>query len=287
MNYEQKYKELAGKIKKAYLYAQTDSTIAVLEDILPELAESEDERIRKALLNEFIHLQSKGYKFAGLEGDKIIAWLEKQESVGEIVERCKTSWYNEGKIQGQIEGLSDDEKYQQGWHDALEKQGFCSPFNYEHANIQQKDFAPKIVPKFKAGDWIIIKGNENVKQIVRIDFFKNGQPQYILSNGLWFGNGTEVRLWTIEDAQEGDVLYSPCCKLIWLYKDEKTCYLGNNLNYHSDSIVVNNPICMPTDARPATKDEQTTFFAKIKELGYEWDAEKKELKKTETKGGEG
>ena len=40
--YERKYKELEGKIKKAYLYAQTDSTKAVLEDILPELAINED-----------------------------------------------------------------------------------------------------------------------------------------------------------------------------------------------------------------------------------------------------
>ena len=41
----------------------------------------------------------------------------------EIVARCKDSWYNEGKIAGMAEGLSDDEKYQQGWHDAIEKQG--------------------------------------------------------------------------------------------------------------------------------------------------------------------
>jgi len=39
---------------------------------------SEDERVRKALLSEFISLQSKGYKFAGLEGEDIINWLEKQ-----------------------------------------------------------------------------------------------------------------------------------------------------------------------------------------------------------------
>lgn len=50
MDNEKKYKELEGKIKKAYLYAQTDSTKAVLEDILPELKESEDERIRKELI---------------------------------------------------------------------------------------------------------------------------------------------------------------------------------------------------------------------------------------------
>ena len=41
----------------------------------------------------------------------------------DIIDRYKDSWYNEGKIAGMAEGLTDDEKYQQGWHDALEKQG--------------------------------------------------------------------------------------------------------------------------------------------------------------------
>ena len=113
-----KLNELVGKIKQAYLNAQTNSTKAVLEDILPELAESEDERIRNEIVR-FIQMEVEDE----IVGNKWIAWLKKQESVGEIVERCKTSWYNEGKIQGQIEGLSDEEKYQQGWHDALEKQG--------------------------------------------------------------------------------------------------------------------------------------------------------------------
>lgn len=118
-----KLNELVGKIKNAYLYAQTDSTKAVLEDILPELKESEDEKWRNWLIG---HL--KGYinqtndKYAKV-CKEAIAWLEKQESVREIVERCKTSWYNEGKIAGMTEGLTDEEKYQQGWHDALEKQG--------------------------------------------------------------------------------------------------------------------------------------------------------------------
>lgn len=40
MDYEQKYKELVGKIEKAYLFAQTDSTKAVLEDICPNSKEA-------------------------------------------------------------------------------------------------------------------------------------------------------------------------------------------------------------------------------------------------------
>jgi hypothetical protein len=76
-SYEKKYKELVGKIRKAYLYAQTDSTRAVLEDIFPELAKSEDERIRKSIIENL-----KG-NMCRTDGDydllnKQIAWLEKQ-----------------------------------------------------------------------------------------------------------------------------------------------------------------------------------------------------------------
>ena len=124
--YEKKYKELEGKIKKAYLYAQTDSTKAVLEEILPELAESEDEKIRKELKRAIAVALDYSY-FDKETADNILAWLEKQKSVEEIVERCKKSWYNEGKVQGMREGLSDDEKYQQGWHDELEKQNEQNP----------------------------------------------------------------------------------------------------------------------------------------------------------------
>ena len=35
--------------------------------------------------------------------------------------RLKKSWYEEGRIHGKFEGLSDDEKYQQGFHDAKEQ----------------------------------------------------------------------------------------------------------------------------------------------------------------------
>lgn len=75
--YENKYKELDGKIKKAYLYAQTDSTKAVLEEILPELAESKDEKIRKELIE---HIKANKWAdyvlFQKFSPDDVIAWLE-------------------------------------------------------------------------------------------------------------------------------------------------------------------------------------------------------------------
>ena len=71
--YEKKYKEIVGQLKKAYLYAQTDSTKAVLEEIFPELKESEDERIRKEIAR-FILIEVEDE----IVGNKWIAWLEKQ-----------------------------------------------------------------------------------------------------------------------------------------------------------------------------------------------------------------
>ena len=77
MDYEQKYKKLVAGIKNAYLYAQTDSTKRVLENILPELAESEDEQIRKRLI-EIVGLYY-GTSAIDPERDEVLAWLEKQK----------------------------------------------------------------------------------------------------------------------------------------------------------------------------------------------------------------
>lgn len=115
-----------------------------------------DEKIRKELV-EFIKSRG-GFK------QEYIDWLEKQESVGEIVERCKTSWYNEGKIDGQIEGLSDDEKYQQGWHDALEKQ-----------SKQKQTWKPSIAQKIVIKELIEDKNTSNVHRVIlrgMLDEFK-------------------------------------------------------------------------------------------------------------------
>ena len=78
-NYEKKYKELVGKIDKAYLYAQTDSTKAVLEEIRPELKDSRNEKIRKAIryaIGQSTH--SDGTLINGVSSKEALAWLEKQ-----------------------------------------------------------------------------------------------------------------------------------------------------------------------------------------------------------------
>lgn len=72
-DYKQKYEEALERAKKYYnreLYAECNGSL--VEDIFPELCESEDEKIR----NEII--QSIQDNMCGIHKDKCIAWLEKQ-----------------------------------------------------------------------------------------------------------------------------------------------------------------------------------------------------------------
>ena len=71
MNYEKKYNEALKRAKKAKNNASlSKGTIRVLDIIFPELKESEDERIRKSLI-DMLKNDEKCYL-------KEIAWLEKQ-----------------------------------------------------------------------------------------------------------------------------------------------------------------------------------------------------------------
>ena len=81
MNYEPKYEDLIERLKKA----KEDNSVnderycCVIDKIVPELRESTDERIRKALINVFA--THKDYEmFFGVSVEDIHAWLEKQKS---------------------------------------------------------------------------------------------------------------------------------------------------------------------------------------------------------------
>ncbi len=84
MNYEEKYKQALERARKVYIPIENN----ILDDIFPELAESEDERIRKKLIC-FVENWKKFkpnspfddyavYTSDSGECDKILAWLEKQ-----------------------------------------------------------------------------------------------------------------------------------------------------------------------------------------------------------------
>ena len=292
MDYKKLYKEaleiIKGNLDALNEISETGADVVNIQSIkncfyraFPELAESKDERIRKALIQGFnecldssSHYPKNAIKYwHDIVIEDILAWLEKQESVEEIVERCKNSWYNEGKIAGMTEGLTDDEKYQQGWHDALEKQGEQKP-------------ADMVEPKFKVGDWVVKKdgekffGGSKVAQITKID-----KEQYWFDCGTWLED-EDIRLWTIEDAKDGDVLVASDGS-IFLFAGVVDCACKYYVAITTDNYVkINKEVEggyweTSRAVHPATKEQCDTLFAEMKEAGYEWDAEKKELKKIE------
>ena len=79
MDYEKKYKEALEKAKEFYILCKkcgAKDTIDFLEDSFSELKESEDERIRGAIMHFISHTPTvpKGI----ISKEQMLAWLEKQ-----------------------------------------------------------------------------------------------------------------------------------------------------------------------------------------------------------------
>lgn len=157
----------------------------------------------------------------------------------------------------------------------LEKQGELKPIN-------------KFVSKFQNGQWIVwqnkcYKVNYNGCGYELID--QNG-----FSTSLEYGTIDEsAHLWDVaKDTKDGDILaYVTDEEDLWLmiYRSLYEPYEGH-VHYHA--LLVNNDfsdkgtccICID-DLHPATQKQCDILFAKMKEEGFEWDAEKKELKKSQ------
>lgn len=166
--------------------------------------------------------------------------------------------------------LGYPEQTRNKWFAWLEKQGEQKPTD-------------KVESKFKVGDWII----NSVGALRHIlDVNKTG---YQTDKGWLTRDYYEkcFHLWTIQDAKDGDVL---CCENGWtcIFKSLNSnsfssycfmdcskwfCELGGEC--HS----LNEKLC--GKIHPATKEQRDLLFSKMKESGYEWDAEKKELRKVD------
>ena len=305
----------ALKVLHKYDGANIMFTQDLKEEMFPELKENEDERIRKELL---AWLKSRDGQTLPIDKyNAAIAWLDKQGEQNTSFSDVQTYLKGVDRVQSYSE-LSEYEKifdriadtyahrknkegYNEVWYvkeraaemlyhakKEIEKQGEQKPFDYENANIQQKDFTPKGEPKYKIGDWIT-NGIDFTFQVRSIE-----DDMYLRSDDYSIDIETAdktFRLWTIQDAKDGDILACNNDILsICIFSrfdginnkyDSFLCRcglegegLGQELNiygYHDDS----------TGYVPATKEQRDLLFQKMKEAGYEFDAEKKELKKIE------
>ena len=102
MDYEKAYKSLVDELRQAKNDERKGYTFgSVIDVIVPELAESKDEKIRKGLLEIFKNSQN-GH-WGGMEITDIVAYLEKQK------EQKPAEWSEEDEI-GLVDALDCVEK---------------------------------------------------------------------------------------------------------------------------------------------------------------------------------
>ena len=145
----------------------------------------------------------------------------------------------------------------------------------------------KVEAKFKIGDWIVDKSGL-VQQV--LDF--RGGIYTCTYNSFTIDCESNYHLWTIQDAKDGDVL---CCESGWtcifktLVNDEtfsSYCFMDRTKSFFetgSECHMLNEEFIKAYNGeiKPATKEQRDLLFQKMEEAGYQWDTEKKELKKIE------
>lgn len=91
MNYERKYKEALERAKRLHSEPTGETERIICEQIFPELIESADERIRKAIIEHLRQDIELGQILSEEVGSDWIAWLEKQgeQNLANSAKTCK------------------------------------------------------------------------------------------------------------------------------------------------------------------------------------------------------
>lgn len=144
----------------------------------------------------------------------------------------------------------------------------------------EKKSTDEVEPKFKVGDFIT--NDYCLGKVIEIT-----NDAYLLDTGqgIPFSCEHNAHLWTIEDAEDGDVLDCEGCEYLLFKSFSNTdgriklyCWYNVHKNNFHDKGT-DSKLRQEANIHPATKEQRDWFFSKMKEAGYEWDADKKELKK--------
>ena len=183
-----------------------------------------------------------------------------------------------------INGLWDNDalpmplsiKRKDAWLAWLEKQGGEKPADNK--------------PKFQEGDWVVFNPGCNAHQIIRV--VENATSHtygYDTVDDYYFSDISEgVRLWNINDAKDGDVLVNGSNIFIFHFINDTRIMGFCHVNTDDDRFYIdlgkNDGFCLIDDVvAPATKEQCDFLFQRMKEAGYMWNSDKKELHKIDPK----
>lgn len=147
------------------------------------------------------------------------------------------------------------------------------------SNPTKKD-CEEIQPKFKVGNWIIFNGLTLCINEVVTGYYRTISIGGIPCSYDWDIDNI-ARLWTIQDAKDGDVLcYETKDELrIFIYKNGHIhyhcCYYNGHLTTVDSFFVVEKYLLCYI--HPATKEQRDVFFRSIHESNFAWNSESKKL----------
>lgn len=324
MDYESKYnKALETAIAEYKSHESFNGFREMLLRIFPELEQSVDEDIRKALI-EYYSFDEDGHSHAldNITPEQIVDWLKKQGEIDkihyDISEKEKCEFVSDGfiKCYANFQDFKEGETY------SLEYLGNDN-YNVSSVNLLGKIYhitpcqlytifkkqtwlekigeqksTDNVEPKFKIGDWISIDGHAILISDIRNDLyeaiFTNGEHRVFDTNVL----DKEGHLWTISDAMPGDIIYATSkfntFDFIYIFSEIKNENSWAYCSIDSDCDDLDSGSrywwfdnCKGSieleryDFYPATKEQRDILFAKMKEEGYGWDSDNKELEELE------
>ena len=279
-------------------------TQEVLEKYINSMSNKDDERLRKTAIAFLKDFAEQGYENAV----ECIDWLEKQ---GEQ-KPCMVQW--KGDNLKEVIGFTGKDKNFEKWFKSFEEYEkyvhehndifklfnengshyeipvgawiVKTPDGYNIASnaILKRKSADKIEPTFNVDDWVVNKFGDSwhIDSLDKKNYqVSDGKGNY---NYFPISKQDEMHLWTIQNGKDGDIL--ACNEEILLFKSYSAqgrislyCwYNGHTNNFHGKEVIdilltTRNKVC------PATKEQRDALMKAMNDAGYEWDAEKKELKK--------
>ena len=251
--------------------------------------ENEDERLRKTAISFLKDFAEQGYENAV----ECIDWLEKQ---GEPNPYSGVSFKYNGHTWGMcardngVEILVDGE---------IKERIFLDNEPQDKSALEAiKEEKVDNEPKFKVGDWVVNKFGDSfhIDSLDKKNYqVSNGKGNY---NYFPISKQDEMHLWAIQDAKDGDVLSLSWLedKNLWekiiIFKKYHSdgvkglysmpCVEGYGNTFKNGKMIFNEKVpyyskTWTCNLHPSTKEQRDFLFQKIKESGYEWDADKKEL----------
>ena len=294
--------------QKEYGWSEESDDDAWLNDIVSKV--ESDLQLNKAEINWLKSIKEKLHKevhyWTEEEIEPIISdYLRGTEHYGGMIGRLRCLKPKSLERQGEQEAWSEEDKKMLKWVTGyLENKMLNAPMGEERTACKnaiawfkklegEQKPVDTVEPQFHEGEWVFIEEIEGHKQgpfqIKSVDEFGYNFDEY---HTIPFIYEELLSKWTIEDAKDGDVLavdpwsdYPSSFVAIYKKQNEEDfddfdsyCFVGFDGKFYE-----NEDGHSSEDIHLATKEQRDLLFQKMKEAGYEWDAEKKELKKIEQK----